>query len=474
MADNLGGNKYTGVVRSDAGAPLEGVEVKLRYTDPSGQSFLKTIKTGKDGIWSASIPNGIDLSTVTITYVKSGSSSITIKNPKVSDTFQFPPPAIDPLRGGTFSLQGSYNSGKYLVSSLSSYDQGLLDYNLAGALQFINNYKDTGKAAIIIKASESQINNYDREPSASNGTANSNFEASLAQKKLSEYRANNLETYINQYFKDNGQPAPNIQKSLEVNGPPSPNPFPARDTPEYQKVLEKYKEFQYVTIAATFSGPPCVDISFAGAQGTSITSFTKPQGATTLTINALNLPDRFGFSSTGNAGLNYTNTYYQNPSAVGSLVSWGFIIYLQNTVNPSNIPGAATYPLLTDGDSPNGNLRQSLIDDWFIQNDGSKSLTLAGSVGIQVTSWNYEFAKRSNNLGALSGYRETDYEKHINFCLSRVPKVSGTTNQVLGYSITRDSVVYDLRSVLDNGSFLIAYSQGNVSGKSFWKYKMCP
>jgi hypothetical protein len=471
MADNLGGNKYTGVVRSDTGAPLEGVEVKIRYTDSSGQSFLKTIKTGKDGAWSASIPNGIDLSTVTITYVKSGSTSITIKNPKVSDTFQFPPPTINPFRGGTFSLQGSYDSGKYLVSSLSPYDQGLLDYNLAGALQFINNYKDTGKAAIVIKASESQINNYDREPSASNGTANSNFEASLAQKKLSEYRANNLETYINQYFKDNGQPTPNIQKSLEVNGPPQPSPFPERGTPQYQEVLNKYKEFQYVNISALFTGPPCIDIPFTGSQAGSV-NFTKPAGATKITINALLYPDRFGFSSTGPNSLIYTDTYYQNSTSIGNLISWGFIIFLRERSNPSGVPGARKYTLLIDGDAPKGNLRQSLIDDWFLQEDGTKT-NRPGPVAFQIIQYNRNY---SDSQGINLTYRSEDFNSHIDFCFNSRITVEGTSNKVYGYEITRGELVYDLRSVNDNNPFIIGFISGNISGggNSLWTYRLCP
>jgi hypothetical protein len=472
MANDPGGNRYTGIVRSDTGAPLEGVEVKIRYTNSSNQSILQTSKTGKDGIWSASIPNGVDLSTVTITYVKSGSTSITIKNPKVSDTFQFPPPTIDPFRGGSFSLQGAYDSGKYLVSSLSSYDQGLLDYNLAGALQFINNYKDTGKAAILIKASESQIGNYDREPSASNGTANSNFGSSLQQKKLSEYRASNLETYIKQYFKDSGQPTPNIQKSLAVNGPPPPSPFPARDTPEYQKVLEEYKQFQYVSVDALFTGPPCIDIPFTGSQAGNA-NFIKPVGATKITIDALLYPDRFGFSSTGPTGLRYTDTYYQNPNAIGSLASWGFIIFLRERLDPSGVPGARRYTLLTDGSTPNGDLRQSLIDDWFLQEDGTKT-SRPGPVAYQIIQYNRNYSDRQRIN--LPSYRSEDYESHINFCFNSRITVEGTSNKVYGYEITRADLVYDLKGVADTNSFTIGFISGNISGggTSLWKYRLCP
>jgi hypothetical protein len=479
MANNPGGNKYTGVVRSDTGAPLEGVEVKLRYTNSSGQSVLKTAKTGKDGVWNATIENGIDLSTVTITYVKSGSSSITIKNPKVSDTFQFPPPSINPLSGGRFNLKGAYDSGKYLVSSLSSYDQSLLDYNLAGALQFIDNYKSTQKAVIKIDASESQIGNYDREPSASNGTANPNFGASLGQKVLSGYRATNLETYIKQYFKDNGQPAPNIQKNPFVSGPPAPSPFPERDTPAYKKVLEDYKEYQFVNITATFTGPPCIDIPFTGSQAGTV-DFIKPAGATKITLDALEFPDRFGFSSTGPNGVTYTDTFYQNSKTVGSFISWGFIIYLRIGPRPfPPVPQGSRFPILLPiffrdtGKIETGSydLRKSLTDDWFLQSDGTINPDKQGIIGTQIIQWNLNYAS-ANNIRFDAPF--TDYKSHIDFCFNYAPRAEGSQNLMYGYKITKTDLVYNLDGVLDNGPFSISYISGNVAGKSFWKYRLCP
>ena len=469
-------NVYSGTILSDTAAPLENVEVKTRYVNISNQSILTTTKTGKDGTWRVSLPDGIDISTVTITFVKSGSSSITIKNPQPTGTYTFPPPQIDPNRGGVLDLKAGFASGKYLISSLDPYDQGLLDYELANIMKFVTTYPT--KTAIVIKASESQITNYDREPSASNGTANPNFEKKLEQKVLSGYRADNLSTYIKKYFTDNGQPAPNTQKDLLVSGPPQPSPFPERGTPQYQEVLNKYKQFQYVTVNAVFTGPPCVPTSFSSSENGNITFF-KPPGATTLTIDAFDLPDRFGFSTQGTNAITYTDTYYQNASAPGSVTSWSFVIYLATLRTPTP-PGITPFTLPITGDSPNGNLRQSLIDDWFKGFNGVEDRVYGGLIASQIIQWNQDYAAslvpsdRGATRNIVRGFKATDYNSHINFCLNNVPKVVGSTNLVYGYPITRGDLVYNLRTVPNNGTFIVSYIKGNYNGSSFWSYKMCP
>jgi hypothetical protein len=454
-------NPYSGrIIDSTTGTPLSGVEIRLRYTNPPGQSILLRTTTIATGIWNLVVPDGVDISTVEVTYVRTGFNSFSIKNPPPTTNYTFPPPAINPVTGGTFRFQGGFDSGKYLVSSLDPYDVGLLNYNLAGAAQFLSFWGTTG--SLLIKASESTVPNYDREPSASNGTPNRSFGAALPRQSLSDKRADNLEAYVNQYFNNNGLPAPDLRKLKVVEGPDPYDPTIP---------LSTYKKSQYVTIGTAFTVPPCRTIAFSSSLTNTVT-FTKPPGVTAITIDALDLPDRFGFSPTNNsATITYTNTYYQRLSTVGSLISWGFIIFLQERLNPSGIPGAITYPLVLNGSNSNGNLRQSLLDDWFIQSDGTTSTTFAGSIGAQIITYNNEFARRQGNLGLLSGFRE-DPTKHINFCFGTLQGA-----QVVGYNITRGDLVFSLNGVLNNNPFIIAFIQGNVQGNSGptsrWKYRLC-
>lgn len=451
-------NPYSGrIIDSTTGTPLSGVEIRLRYTNPSGQSILLRTTTNATGTWNLVVPDGVDISTVEVTYVRTGFNSFSVKNPPPTTNYTFPPPAINPVTGGTFQFQGGFDSGKYLVSSLDPYDVGLLDYNLASAAQFLSFWGTTG--SLLIKASESTVPNYDREPSASNGTPNGSFGAPLPRRSLSDKRADNLGAYVNQYFNNNGLPAPDLQKLKVVEGPDPYDP---------KIPLSTYKESQYVTIGTAFTVPPCRTIEFSSSLTNTVT-FTKPPGVTAITIDALSLPDRFGFSPTNNsATITYTNTYYQRPNTVGSLICWGFGIFLEELLNPSGIPGAITYPLVLSGSNSNGNLRQSLINDWFIQFDGTTSTTEAGSIGNLIKNYNFEFARRQNNLSSLNGFKN-DPTKHINYCFNTL---RGVTN-IVGYSITRGDLVFNLNGVLNNNPFLIAFIQGTPGGTSRWKYRLC-
>jgi hypothetical protein len=490
MSNNSSGNVYSGTLLSDTGAPLKDVEVKIRYTNPSGQSILTTVKTGGDGTWRNSLPNGIDPSTVTITFVRTGFSSFTIKNPKPTETFTFPPSQIDQYRGGTLNFKAGFESGKYLVSSLDSYDQGLLNYELSNIIKFFNAYSGS-YTAIKIEASESEIPNYDREPSASNGTANSNFGKSLNQNVLSTYRANNLSTYIQKYFTDNGQPTPTVNKNPIVSKAPTPlpSPFPARDTPEYQNVLNKYKQYQYVRISAILTGPPCAEVPFDGAQFGKV-DIPKPPGSKTISLNAFNFPDRFGFSATGQpTDVIYDDVFHQAPTAPGSLLSWGFFAYLKMGQNPSPpFPNQKEFgnkpyrTLVTTKD-----VYASLLADWFIQRDGTTNPNTPGLIGIEIYNWN---KLRANEAGRSFSINPRDAKANIDYMFESTPKLYTSTTslnsstitateyekietKVYSYTITRAPRVYDISNVPDFGTFSIYYQAGNLVAPSVFGYKIC-
>jgi len=415
-------NPYSGrLLDSVNGNPLNNVTIKLRYTDSSGQSRLLTTTTDASGIWRISnVPDGIDLSTVVITYVRDGFTSVTIKNPSPTGTFNFPPPNINSRTGGVFRFDGGFDAGKYLVSSLDPYDVGVLDYNL----------------------------------SQSNGTSNPDFEASLPVRSLSDKRANNLEVYVNQYFTSNGSPAPTIQKEILVQ----------QGSYDPSKSLSYYKQWQYVEVEAGFAATPCRPIAITGSFRNNI-RLTKPPGVNTLTIDAFGLPDRFGLSPTSNlANTVYTPTYYIRANQVGSLISWGFTIFLRERLSPSptNIPRANTYPLVLSGSNSNGNLRQSLIDDWFIQTDGTINRNKASAVAQQVIGYNYIF---NNNRPVAN---ETDYLQHIDYCFNSLQGIP-----VVGYAIIQGDLVFNLNGIPNNNPFILSFIQGNVNGESRFSYRLC-
>jgi hypothetical protein len=495
MANDPGSNKYNGVVRSNTGAPLEGVDVKIRYTNSSGQSILQPTKTAKDGTWNASLPNGIDPSQVTITFVKKGYSSFTIKNPKISDTFQFPPPAVDKYRGGTLNFAGGFDAGKYLISSLSSYDQSLLDYNLASALEFVNFYEKQKKpgqtenyAQIKIVASESTLSNTDLEPSSSNGAANPDYEKPLPSKSLSDKRADNLIKYIKKYFTDNGTPAPNVRKDIKIGEPDpktykKPNPFPKRGTPEYDKAIQPYLPYQYVRVQALLTGPPCAEIPFDGSQFGSL-GFTKPPGTKKIELYALNFADRFGFSLTeGSTGATFDSVFHQDETG-GSLLSWGFMAYLklgripnppfpgQDSVTISNKP----YRKIVTGKE----VYNSLLADWFVQKDGTIDPNNPGLIGREIYNWN---KIRYESSGKAYQVPPKDAKANIDFMfedsrLSRLGTIidaEGTqTNQFYSYTIIRGPRTYDISDIPDFGTFYIHYQAGNLIEPSVFRYKLCP
>ena len=494
MANDPGSNKYNGIVRSSTGAPLEGVDVKIRYTDSSGQSILQPTKTAKDGTWNASLPNGIDSSQVTITFVKKGYSSFTIKNPKISDTFQFPPPAVDKYRGGTLNFAGGFDAGKYLITSLSSYDQGLLDYNLASALEFVNFYekeKKTGQtenyAQIKIVASESTLSNTDLEPSSSNGTANPDYEKSLNREVLSIRRADNLIKYIKKYFTDSGTSAPDVKKAILVGEPdpkeyPKPNPFPKRGTPEYSKAIEPYLPYQYVQVQALLTGPPCAEIPFDGSQYGSL-GFTKPPGTKKIELYALNFADRFGFSITeGFKSATFDSVFHQDEVG-GSLLSWGFMAYLKLGRFP-NPP----FPGQTDGTIGDKSYRtlvagkdvyNSLLADWFVQNDGTTDPTKPGLIGREIYNWNKARYDQNRKVYTVD---PKNAKENINIMfddpnLYRFPFAGDdgkTTNKYYSYKIVRGPRIYDISDIPDFGTFYIHYQAGNLIEPSVFKYKLCP
>lgn len=320
-------NLYTGKLVGNDGKALPDTKITLK----SG-NFTQSYTTDKNGNFKIIAPDSIDTQNTTLTFSKDKYTLYSIKNPQLTGTFDIIDSEINPLTGGRLKLQGQYDSGKYLFSSLPLSKQEKLSWELYNAVLFISTYP--GNHNVIITASESQVPNYDREEFLEDGvTLNTKWagpdgerrpEGKLGSGKLSELRALNLKKYVEGIFTSYGKPIPTTSGSLTITtktkiGETAFTSGSRADDP-------KYLAEQYVEIQVAFKQPPCVPIIIEEDEGGfgKTKTIQKPPGSKTITIDAFQYPDRFGIDN------NLLRYYIQNPETKGSIESWRFIVYLSN------------------------------------------------------------------------------------------------------------------------------------------------
>lgn len=356
-------NLYTGKLVGNDGKALSDTKITLKSGD-STKSYTTT--TDKNGNFKLIAPDSIDTQNTTLTFSKDKYTLYSIKNPQPTGTFDIIDSEINPLTGGRLKLQGQYDSGKYLFSSLPLSKQEKLSWELYNAVLFISNYP--GNHNVIITASESQVPNYDREEFLEDGvTLNTKWagpdgerrsEGKLGSGKLSELRALNLKKYIEDIFTSYGKPIPTTSGSLTITtktkiGETAFTSGSRADDP-------KYLAEQYVEIQVAFKQPPCVPIIIEEERGGfgKIKTIQKPPGSKTITIDAFQYPDRFGIDN------NLLRYYIQNPETKGNIKSWRFIVYLGNyssgTPKEDNTLDKPELILIED-------LRKILLEDYKLK-----------------------------------------------------------------------------------------------------------
>jgi len=183
-------NQFNGqVFDTPAGNKLEGVKVTISGNGiPSG----KFTTTDSEGKWLITIPVDLDPKDITVTFSKSGLETTSITNPQQTAEL---PSYIDPVKGGTLNLQGLYESGTYLVDSLSNESKEVIKQELEDMFQFIKN--NPGNTKITITSSESQVTNSDNEEGDG---VNRTDEFRRTPGSLAKARAEALKKYVNDFL----------------------------------------------------------------------------------------------------------------------------------------------------------------------------------------------------------------------------------------------------------------------------------
>ena len=260
--------KYSGRCRGSNGEILSGVTVTVTYnivlgTAVSNQSLKQNSQsttTDAQGYFYFTLDtkdnnfiSQTDTFPIIFTFTKPGLETRVIKNPRTSVTGEFNPEFntyIDPQNGGSFKLEDQYESGKWLVASLSQKTKDTLDQELNDLYEFIKT--NPRNNVITILSSESKPTNRDLEPTLENGQPNPSYDKTLPERALAKKRANNLKEYIIKYLnlKSSTDNNPNfILPDIIIN-----NPIIGLTEYEPSKgdkaTDQKYKNEQWVSLQA--------------------------------------------------------------------------------------------------------------------------------------------------------------------------------------------------------------------------------
>jgi hypothetical protein len=431
---------YNGTVLSEDGQPLANADVILT----SGANS-KTAKTDKNGYFNINLDNTTSTGDVSLTFSKSGRTLSTIKNPQLTGEYETPRASINPIIGGTLDLTNGYESGEYLITSLSKADQDQLNVELDNTIEFVKAYPKNYN--IIIEAAESKVPNNDREKFLENGSPNPNWagpegefrsEGKLNPKALAQKRSTILKAYIELYFKEQGAPPPTITIADEkIEGPE----YPPQDrdgnlykegSNEYVRIFNSYKLYQYTRLIVSLSRPTCEWIRNTVASNIdskAAINIIIPPGTQYLYIDADNFPDRITLNK-------YTVPYYiQNPNAPGRKDSWGFVV---NMVAPSNIPRT---PINS------GSLKSSLSLDW----DEIKTIR------ENITAFVLDNTK--DKTLTTSSLKEALIQEAINIAGSNTVEIK------------KEIFKYPLGGQV--GNVTITALKGNYIGDSIYSFKLC-
>jgi hypothetical protein len=195
-------NRFEGQVQDNFDRKLKDVKVTLTGTDIPPGTFTKTDENGK---WVIILKQSIESKDVTVSFTKSGMESKQVTNPQPTEVLNG---FIDPEKGGTLDLKGLYESGTYLVSSLSNESKEVLNQELEDLFQFIKNHP--GNTKITITSSESQVTNSDNE--TGDGINRTN-EFRRTPGSLAKARAEALQKYVNTFLDTKYTENPNLDRS---------------------------------------------------------------------------------------------------------------------------------------------------------------------------------------------------------------------------------------------------------------------
>jgi hypothetical protein len=199
-------NKFEGQVLDTNGQKLEGVKVTLNGKDIPSNTFTTT---DIDGKWSILLAISLDAKDVTVTFSKPGLESKQVTNPQPTEVLNG---YIDPVKGGTLDLKGLYESGTYLVDSLSNESKEVIKQELEDLFEFTKN--NPGNVKITITSSESQVTNTDNDPG--DGVDRTD-EFRKTPGSLAKARAEALKKYVNDFLDKKYIENPN----LNSNGRPT-------------------------------------------------------------------------------------------------------------------------------------------------------------------------------------------------------------------------------------------------------------
>lgn len=420
-------NRFSGKLLDEKGEAINEVKVILK----SGTVTQQTL-TDKTGAFNITTPSDINPSDTTLTFSKSGLTLYKIKNPQPTGAYIPSKPQIDPIYGGLLNLKGGFNAGKYLITSLSPSIQEQLYWELFNVLEFIkenpNNYN------IVIVASESTITNYDREEFLEDGSPNPNWAGptgtfntpALPPKALSDKRYQTLKKYIEDFFKENGSQIPTIKSNILVGG--------------------NQESDQYIRLEAQLTTVNCktkkVEEKIQGDR-----TLIKPQGATKITLDAFQFPDRFGING------KYLDYYTQNPNTKGSITSWEFIVYL-------SLYGTA---LLND---------DTIIQKQFNTEELKKILLTDISIDENIKIQLIEFIKKSGKVGSTNPNLSNQSNPLI-IDLAIQNSIGARNPIAYGFPIKRENTVIPLTNIGVNQSFILNQRSGVIVGESIYSFNIC-
>lgn len=442
--------RFTGQIVDENGKNLEGVIVTL-----NGGTISKKTTTNKNGYYNIIVPNNIDPTKTSLTYTKEGRTLKNIKNPQPTSTYTpSEEPKISEIYGGNLNLNNSFDSGKYLISSLKTQDRDILDFELFYLKEFIKN--NPGNYSISVKASESKVPNNDREEFLEDGSPNPNWagpegefrpEGQLAPKVLSEKRFNSLKKYIEDSFKEEGIPIPTIKSEIIISGP---------DYNSGDK-KENFKQYQYTKLAASLLQVNCrAQTVDRGAKFEGDKILYKPPGATKITLNAFQFPDRFGING------KYLDYYTQSPDATGSIMTWEFIVYLSLRIAPSLLNDTT----ITRKEFNPTLLKTQLLDDMSKEALAATDENKGKNIKIELIA----FIRQSGGVGSTDPKLEDQSNETI-VTLAIQNSVGVRSPVIYGYPIKREKTVISLANVGE--SFTLNQRKGVIDAPSIYSFTIC-
>lgn len=439
---------YSGTLITNEGSKLIDVKVIIKA---EGKILGEAI-TNNEGKFNIILPTDSPPANTTITFSRNGFTLYTLKNVQPTSKFIDSFSDINPLFGGKLDLKGQFAGGKYFITSLPQTTQDRLFWETYNIVEFVK--KNPQNYTIKIIASESTITNYDREEFLEDGTTpNPKWSGPLGvrtsplpTKALSEKRFNSLKKYVENFFTSYGVKLETpIKADIRVGG----------DT----------ESSQFVQLSVSLTQATCsdIDLNFGQVKKNDLT-ILKPLNAKTLTVNPLELPDRFGINN------KYNNYFSQAPGTPGSSITWGYIAYL------SLYGDRKKFKDLKDGS----------FYDLPLQLISKKEVRQALETDLKIEVKNIGSAIKGNIVAFLQSFQKTEEQKLLFVKYNKDDK--GLLNEKLLDLLFEyaDADVFQYTSIApikqefttfliaDKGEeFVLNQIQGVVTGNSLFKINLC-